>query len=83
MREQVVCFLLLVNYLVVAPWPYIPPAERPPTYAARAQEVLIRKRLMDGVKDCISTTAGLDFVVPPCPNPLFPASDPEGKREVA
>ena len=82
MREQVVCFLLLINYLGVSPWPYIPPAERPPTHTARAHEVLIRKRLMSGVKDFISSTAGMDFVLPPCPNPPFPATDLEGKEEV-
>ena len=73
--------MLLVNFLGVSPWPYVPPAERPPTHEDRMQEVLIRKRLMSGVKDFISTTQGLDFVLPPCPNPPYPASDPEGKEE--
>ena len=57
------------------------PHERPPTHAARAKEVLIRKRLMSGVKDFISTTQGLDFVLPPCPNPPYPANNPEGEEE--
>ena len=75
------CFLLLINYLGTSPWPYLPPVERPPTHAARVKEVLIRKRLMSGTRDFISTTEGMDFVLPPCPNPPYPADDPEGREE--
>ena len=56
----------------------MPPEVPPKDYEEYAVEVLARKRVQDNARDLICGTIELKLVLPPCPQPRFPATDPLG-----